>query len=182
MSTEPHRMSNLQTDDLNPSDSAVQREIELVMLRRLGEQHGDWQPVAWRTIAAELGMSSVWQKTEPDAVWRTDSASLLLAEAYARVGDLKPGHRRKLAMDALKLLALRNALPDGTDVRCLLIVPEELKVRLQGDGWFPVALHLAAEIVPVTLLDDERKRLLDASSLQGQGQSRTRRRGKVGAE
>lgn len=175
-------MNNPPTDDPDPSDSAVQREIELVMLRRLGEQHRDWRPVTWRTIAAELGLSLVWQKTEPDAVWRTDSGGLLVAESYARVGDLKPGHRRKLAMDALKLLALRNALPDGSHVRCLLVVPEELKARLEGDGWFPVALHLAAEIVPVTLLDEERKRLGDASSLQAQGQSRTRRPWKVGAE
>lgn len=157
----------------DPSDSAVQRETERVMLNRLGEQHGDWQRVNWRALAAELGLASMWQKTEPDAVWKKDS-EVIIAECYSHIGRMKPGHRRKLAMDALKLLALKSAL-EGTFVRCILVVPTELKDELNGDGWFPAALRLTAEVTPVNLLESERKKLITASALQSQGQARTKR-------
>jgi hypothetical protein len=81
-------------------------------------------------------------------------------------------------MDALKLLALRHALPDGLRVRFLLVVPEELTGRLDGNGWFSVAIRLAAEIIPVALMVDEKRRLSEATARQAQGQSRTARPGK----
>lgn len=166
-------MNILKSINSDPSDSAVQRETERVMLNRLGEQHHEWQRVNWKTLAAELGLASMWQKTEPDAVWKTDS-EVIIAECYSHVGQMKPGHRRKLAMDALKLLALRSAL-EGNFVRCLLVVPKELIGELAGDGWFPAALRLATEIVPVNLLEGEKNRLINTSTLQAQGQARTKR-------
>ncbi len=175
MSSSHGSTNKRQTHGHDPSDSEVQRELEFVMLRRLGEQYPDWRRVTWKTVAAELGLSAVWQKAEPDAVWKTDSGEVIVAESNARIGELKAGQQRKLAMDALKLLALRDAFPDGSRLRCLLVVPREQKIRLEGDGWFPVALHLAAEIVPVPLLGGERKRLKNASRLQAQGQARTKR-------
>src|SRR5262245_42074892 len=98
----------LQMTNSDPSDSAVQREIELAMLDRLGKLHPDWQRVTWMTEATELGLTLVWQKSQPDAIWKTGSDQIIVAECYARIGELKAGHRRKLAMDALKLLALRH--------------------------------------------------------------------------
>ena len=161
----------------DPSDSAVQRDIELKMLQRLVEQHPDWQRVTWKTLSAELGLSPIWKKAKPDAVWKNNSNRIIIAECYARVGELKVGHLRKLAMDAIKLLALRDALK-GYSVQCLLVVPEELKGKLTSDGWFPAALHLVAEIVSVDLQEDERKELVAASTRQAQGQARTKRAGK----
>ncbi len=167
----------LQRTDSHLSDSAVQRKIELTMLDRISQKNPDWQRVTWKTLAAELSLPPVWQNAKPDAVWRTSSHKVIVAECYARVGELKAGHRRKLAMDALKLLALRDALEENA-VRCLLVVPEELKGKLAGDGWFPAALHLVAEIVSVDLKEDERKELVAASTRQAQGQARTKRAGK----
>lgn len=157
----------------DPSDSAAQREIESVMLIRLEEQHPDWHRVIWKAVALELGLSSVWQKAAPDAVWETESGEIIIAESYARVGELKPGHRRKLAMDALKLLAIKQTLPEGKNVRYILIVPEELTGKLNGDCWFSAALRVSAEIVPVTLLENEKQKLSDATNLQAHGQART---------
>jgi hypothetical protein len=168
----------LQRTNPDPSDSAVQREIELEMLHRLGEKHPDWRRISWKRLAADLGLTQVWQEAEPDAVWKTDSGQVILAECYSRVGDLKTGHRRKLAMDTLKLTAIRNALADDNHVRCLLVVPKELKDRLAGDGWFPAALRLTTDIVPVDLLEDEKRRLVTASTRQAQGQAHTKRVGK----
>jgi len=171
-------MINLpQRPNSNPSDSAVQRGIELKMLQRLVEKHPDWQRVTWKTLASELSLSPIWQKAKPDAVWKNHCNRIIIAECYSRVGELKAGHLRKLAMDAIKLLALRDALK-GYSVDCLLVVPEELKSKLTSDGWFPAALHLVAEIVSVDLQEDERKELVAASTRQAQGQARTKRDGK----
>ena len=167
----------IQQTDTDPSDSKVQREIELAILDRLSNHHDDWQRVDWKTLAIELRLAPVWRKTEPDAVWKTNSHEIIIAECYARVGALAAGHRRKLAMDTLKLLSLRKAL-EGNNVRCLMVVPEELGRELAGDGWFPTALRLNTEIIPIGLLEHEKKRLAAASKLQAEGQARTRRDGK----
>jgi hypothetical protein len=171
-------MNMLQMADPDPGDSAVQHEVELAMLDRLGELHPDWQRVIWKSEAADLGLSSIWQNAQPDATWKTSSDKIIIVECYARVGELKAGHRRKLALDALKLLALRHSLPNVQHIRFILVVPEELKSQLQGDGWFPIAIRLAAEVFPVALLEDERRRLNEATALQAKGQARVRRVGK----
>lgn len=182
MRVQPRGMNAPEMDDSHPSDSAVQRDIATAVLDRLGELNPGWKLVDWKTTSAELGLAPLWQKAKPDAVWMTDLHEIVVAECYLRVDELKPGHRRKLAMDALKLLALNHSLPAGSHVRFLLVVPEELVDRLKGGSWFPVALRLAAEIVPMALLDSERQKLGDAAKLQAQGQARTKRVGKGRAE
>jgi hypothetical protein len=168
------RMSK--TGGRDPSDSAVQREIEFIMLSLLSEQHPEWRRINWNTARIEISIPMVWRNTKPDGVWKADSGEIIIAEAYARLGALKSGHRRKVAMDALKLLALRESIPveKRKFVRCLLVVPEELKARLEGNGWFPFALHLAGEVVPVALSRGDRERLGTACGLQGLGQARNR--------
>jgi len=167
--------------DLHPSDSAVQREIESVLLQRFGDRNPSWVRVEWRQAASALGLAPVWAKAEPDAVWRTDNDDIAIAEAYSRVGILNEGQKRKLAKDALKLLALQHALPAGKRLKCFLLVPDELVPRLNGDGWFPLALRVAADIVSVPLTEAERQQLLTASDQQALGQSRTRSVKKAGA-
>lgn len=163
--------------DPDPSDSAAQRDIEIKMLERLVEQHPDWQRVNWKTLSAELGLAPVWQKAEPDAVWETGS-EIIIAECYSRIGALSAGHYRKLAMDALKLIAIRDAIRHVPHVRCLLVVPRELADRLKGDGWFPSALRLASDVIPVDLLESEKTVIENACARQAQGQARTKRVGK----
>ena len=158
------------------SDSVAQREIEISMLQRLTEKHPDWLRLDWATTAVELTLPLVWQKAKPDAVWKVvrDASrgdELIICECYARIGKIKAGHRRKLAIDALKLVALRQSLPIGPRVRWLIVVPEELYVQLQSGGWFTEALRLV-EIVPVALTDIERRKLSKATDRQAEGQSR----------
>ncbi len=161
--------------DHDPSDSAVQQKIEQAMLAYLHETQPDWHLAEWVSVAIELGLPQVWQQAKPDAVWRLDNGGVVVAECYARIGALKPGHRRKLAMDAFKLLSLRNAVSTPNLLRCLLIVPEELQRQLQGKGWLPLAIHQAAEVVTVKLTDDQCQQLREAVERQGTGQARTRK-------
>lgn len=169
------------SSDRHPSDSAVQRAIESVLLQRFGDRHPSWRRIEWRSTASELGLASVWAKAEPDAVWRTEDGDIAVAEAYSRIGVLNEGQKRKLAKDALKLMALQHAIPSGKRSRCMLLVPDELVARLEGDGWFPHALRVAAEIVSVPLTDSEREHLLAASDQQALGQARTRSVWKAGS-
>ena len=157
------------------SNSLEQREIETSMLQRLTEQHPDWLRVDWVTTAKDLALPLVWQNAKPDAVWKVLDAlhrdELIICECYARIGKLKPGHRRKLAMDAFKLVALKHFLPSESQIRWLLVVPEELSVQLQTGSWFSEALRLI-EVVPVKLTDIERRKLSEATDRQAQGQAR----------
>ena len=110
--------------------------------------------------------------TEP----RLQDDHLIVAESYSRIGELNAGHRRKIAMDALKLLSLKHTLADKRRVRYLIVVPDELSKRLSNlEGWFPTALDIAAEVVSVALLPSERKKLVGASARQAQGQARMKR-------
>ena len=156
--------------DLHPSDSRVQNEIAVAMLDRLGKQQGDWRRLEWKAAAAELSLPPVWRKANPDSVWKRGS-EFLVVECYARIGELKSGHRRKLAMDVLKLVALVKAVPEPHRAVGLLVVPTELHERLKGEGWFIEALRLV-EIIPIALLDDERTKLKKAASRQADGQAR----------
>lgn len=163
------------TPGRHPSDSAVQRAIEVAMLKRLEASHPEWVRVDWSTTSKELGLPLVWQQAQPDAVWHSGPGQLVVAECYCRIGVLEAGHRRKLALDALKLVTMRGQTPDPSRLRCLLVVPEELAGRLAGEGWFSVAIQASAELVPVVLSDDERGRLFEATRLQAAGQARSPR-------
>ena len=174
MSAAAHDTDDVVSAERHPSDSAVQRAIELVMLERFTDRQPSWRRAAWSSVARELGLAPVWMKAEPDAVWKTEEGDVVVAEAYSRVGVLNEGQKRKLAKDALKLFAIRHALPAGQHVRSLLLVPDELVARLNGEGWFPLALRTAAEIVSVPLTEAERTLLQDASAQQAEGQARTR--------
>ncbi len=167
--------STLPLEQRYPLVDQAALEIEAALLRQLQERHPTWVPAPWWEVADELGLPATWRHARPDGVWR-DGAMLVVAECYARIGALKSGHRRKLALDALKLMALRpHVASAGREMRGLIVVPAELAAHLEGDGWLPEALRLAAEITPVELTAEERQRLEVAVARQGQGQARTRR-------
>src|SRR5579863_9965965 len=153
-------MAAIRDIESDPSDSTAQREIEQVMLRRLAEQHPDWHSQSWKNAAAKLDLSAAWLEAKPDAVWKTRD-TILVGECYARIGKLKSGHRRKLALDALKLIALRHQLEPKFKVRLVLVVTEEVATQLACRGWLAEALRMV-EIVSVRLTGPERE-VLDAA-------------------
>jgi hypothetical protein len=173
------RLSSLSpTMETHPSDSAAQRKVELAMLHRLEKQHPGWQRSDWKVTATKLALPAVWREIQPDAVWRTTAVTsgqeeIIVAECFAHIGKLKQGQLRKLAMDALKLLALRQQCSDATLMRCAIVVPEELRKALQMGGWLRAAIRISGEVMPVVLTNDERKQLADATRLQADGQARS---------
>jgi hypothetical protein len=163
-------MSSSETHD--PSDSSTQRTLEGVMLRIVEDRHPGWRPVSWNSLSIELGLPQAWRKAKPDAVWRESDGGIVIAECYARIDPLKSGHCRKLAMDALKTLTLRNVIKQPEQLLCLLIVPEELEKQLQADSWLSMAIRQAMEVVTVSLTEEQRQSLREAVRRQGAGQAR----------
>lgn len=158
------------------SDSTAQRTIERVMLDHMQAAHPEWRPATWKEIAVILGLAPVWKQAQPDAVWESADGTIIIAECYARVKRLLAGNERKLALDALKLLSLRNAAPEPQQLRCLLIVTAEVEHELQKNGWLQAAIRQAVEVVGVALAEVHRRALDEAVSRQSSGQARLRRR------
>jgi hypothetical protein len=157
------------------SDSTVQAEIEVEILANLQVQHPDWQLLTWREVATELRLPAVWQNAKPDAVWEDSDGVIIIAECYARAGELKAGHRRKLAMDILKLISLRGEIGDRKPLRLLMVVPEDLGKHLENNDWLSVVIRKELELIRVTLSNEQHQSLREAVRRQAEGQARRKR-------
>lgn len=83
------------------SDSKIQRDAEAVILKAVG---------------AELGTVLAPRRVDlTSGAWvRVDGASAdlgVFAEAFAHVGPMKAGQKRKVALDVLKLITLQRSHP-----------------------------------------------------------------------
>ena len=151
------------------SNSTVQVNIEQVMLSYVLEQNPDWQVITWTDLSAGRELAA---KVKPDAVWRDLEGVIIIAECYARIGKLKPGHRRKIATDILKLISLRDEFAIDNSLKLLLVVPEELGIQLEGDDWLSmVVCREKITLFKVPLSEVQRQTLLEAVKRQGEGQA-----------
>jgi hypothetical protein len=85
------------------SSSALQGKVERSMLDRLEKDLG--VPLEAKRVDYEGGAYF-----EVDGV---DPECSVFIEVFARIGTLKPGQKRKVGTDTLKLLALRSQHPDS---------------------------------------------------------------------
>lgn len=154
----------------HPSDSRVQREIEEEILSDLEKLNPYWQNVDLSKLPAGRELA---RKVKPDAVWRDEKGIIVIAECYVCVGKLKPGHRRKIATDILKLISLKDEFGKDDSTRLLLVVPEELGNQLEDNDWLSVIISKKIELVKVHLNDEQHQRLIVAVKHQGEGQAHT---------
>ena len=84
------------------SSSTVEAEAELIMLKHLGKDEG--------VELKETGIAYNGAKMLIDGV---DSDRTIFVEAFARMGRLKDGQQKKVAIDALKFVALKTENPDA---------------------------------------------------------------------
>ena len=152
----------------HPSNSMVQIKIEKDMLSYVMEQNPSWQKISWTDLSAGRELAA---KVKPDAVWRDLEGVIIIAECYARIGKLKPGHRRKIATDILKLISLRDEFAKDNPPKLFLVIPQELGFQLEGDDWLSMVVRNEIELFKVPLSDDQRQTLLEAVKRQGEGQS-----------
>jgi hypothetical protein len=150
------------------SNSKVQRDIEKEMLAYLQRQHADWQKVDWLNLSIGREFAV---KVKPDGVWCDPESGIIIAECYARIGKLKPGHRRKIATDILKLISLKDEFGDDNSPFLLLVVPEELGSQLEGSDWLSIVIRKTIRLIKVPLTDEQRHNLSHAVKRQGEGQA-----------
>lgn len=153
------------------SDSKVQSDIELQMCSALENLHPDWHQVDWNDLSVGLEFAA---KVKPDAVWCDENGRIPISECYARIGKLKPGHRRKIALDILKLISLREEFSKIDPPRLLLVVPDELGLQLEGNDWLSLVVSKQTQLTKVSLSDEQCQRLREAVRHQGEGQARRR--------
>jgi hypothetical protein len=112
------------------SDSAVQRDAEHIIRDRLAEDLG--VKLVPTTIHLKAGA--------PVQVDAATSDGSVLAEIFARQGELKGGQQKKVAIDALKLITIREERPG---VRLIIAFADEAAAAYAtGGGWVAQALKL----------------------------------------
>lgn len=137
------------------SDSLVQRRAEEVIRGLLAERlNVDLAP---RTIRLKAGAPVQVDAASPD--------DRLLAEIFARQGTLKGGQQKKVAIDTLKLITVRQERP-GTEL-VLCFADPAAAAYATGAGWLAQALRtwqVQVEIVDIS--QDLRDQILAAQSTQ----------------
>lgn len=137
------------------SSSLVQREAELEIVTRVGNQLG--VDLAKRRVTYHDSVM------EPDGVAPDDS---VFVEVFARIGPFKSGQLRKVATDALKLIALQDSHPTATFV--LAFADQAAADSLAGWQLAVLERHGIQRIV-VTLPAALRQKLLAAQASQRLG-------------
>ena len=111
------------------SDSAVQRKAEAIIRDRLAEHLG--MPLEPREIKLAAGAS-----VHVDAV---SADGTVLAEIFARQGELKGGQQKKVAIDTLKLITIRRERSEAK--LYITFADQEASRYATGGGWVAQALR-----------------------------------------
>lgn len=122
------------------SDSAVQRKAEAIIRDRLAEHLG--MPLEPREIKLAAGGATV----HVDAV---SADGTVLAEIFARQGELKGGQQKKVAIDTLKLITIRRERSEAK--LYIAFADQDASLYATGGGW--VAQALRSWKVEVVVID-----------------------------
>lgn len=147
----------------DPADSAVQRELEPVVLARLAAELGGLRLERNRALAVGEG-----QTVRPDGWITRPGARPHAVEVYVSLGAPKPAQQSKLCKDLLKLALLAREhieQPEGM----ILVTSEGAETWLRK-GWVGQALRsfgVSVRLVDLTL--EERTRLEAARAGQARG-------------
>lgn len=128
-----------QTITPHPSDSRewlnAEPEIRTAFEKHLGRRVGSLQS---RVLPLVDGDEKV--VVDVDAV---SDDNLMFAEIFARVGKLKPGQRKKVAQDVLKLVTLLRdpaRFPGAT--AHLVFIDNDARQSISNDSWLGQAIRL----------------------------------------
>lgn len=114
----------------HPSDSGTQRAAEHELIRAMSRQ-----------INIELTPQSI--RVAESATVQIDGYNaneLVACEAFARIGKMNAGQRRKLGNDILKLLLLERHL--GTSIRKIIVLAgDDALASLSGKSWQAAAVR-----------------------------------------
>lgn len=137
------------------SSSLVQQEVEREIVELVARKLDT--PLEKRRISFGV------EKMEIDGVTPDERT---FVEAFARIGPLKPGQRRKVGTDALKLVALRDIYPEARFVLAFADQAAADSVK----GWQAAVLkHFGIEVEVVDLPAKLRRKVLATQAHQKMG-------------
>lgn len=138
------------------SDSTVQRLAEAAILEAFARQREETLVEPVPTIS--LGTT----RLHPDAVTLRER---YVVEAFARQGALKPGQKKKVAQDILKLALLRQT-EGWTDAKPVIAFADEAALA-SVTGWLrEAAAQFKVELVCVEIDEDLREGIRHAQARQ----------------
>lgn len=155
MTTEPGAALDQPATPPHKSTSTVQAEVEVHMLTTLSGELGkqlEKRPIAYHGAKMEI-----------DGV---DASETVFVEAFAHIGTFKSGHRRKVATDILKFVALQADRPKARFV--LAFADEAAKTSVVG--WVrAVADHHGIELTVIEVPEEMKEKLAAAQVDQRAG-------------
>ncbi len=160
-------------------DSSYQLELQYILQIKVQSDHPEWTMLNWHDTIGELGLPPVWGKAIPDAIWQDEKQNYVIAECTVHIGKLKPGQRRKLALDTFKLISIKNASVIPDRIRLLLIIPEDINRVLKNSGWLYEAINKSVEITSIEMNDEQRQKLQSVINRQADNQARMAKQNKA---
>jgi hypothetical protein len=137
----------------SPADASVQQAVEPLIVKDIGSQ-----------LRVELKGPARFDlpggsHVDVDAAQGSGTDAKVLVEAYAACGKLEAGRRRKVAVDALKLLSVRQSGACHPDARLIIAVADD-EARDSIQGWLRGALEaFDVEVVAADLPEQVRDAL-----------------------
>lgn len=136
------------------SNSEVQRRAEVIIRERLAERLG--VRLSPKVVVLAAGAAVHVDAVSPDGG--------VLAEIFARQGELKAGQQKKVAIDTLKLITIRRERPNATLV--IAFADNEASTYATGDGWVAQALRTWGVNVEVVEIPEEMRSEIRAAQKQ----------------
>lgn len=143
-------MTQVPPTEEHPSSAKLHREVELVMLKRLGKELG--VALGKKRMPYEDGVMEI-DGVDPD--------EMVFVEVFARIGVLKSGQKRKVGTDALKFVALK---PEHPKARFILAFADQAAAGSVVGWQRAVQDRHGIERVVVKLPQNLKKRLLEAQA------------------
>jgi hypothetical protein len=136
-------------------DSVVQRRAEGVIRERLAER------LRVRLEPKEIELAA----GAPVHVDAVSPDGQVLAEIFARQGELKPGQQKKVAIDTLKLITVRCERPGATLL--VAFADKQASKFATGCGWSAQALRTwGVQVEVVDISQELRDEILAAQTSQ----------------
>jgi hypothetical protein len=150
------------------SVAKTQSDLQKTMIDRWLETQ-EMESSDWATACKILKLPDIWKKAQPDGVF-FDGKRFVVVESYARIADLKSGQRRKIAMDAFKLISIKLTLKTPEKISCCIILPTDLEEAVHPTkSWLGAALnHPDLKIHYVVLTGAEKKELRECASMNAE--------------
>ena len=140
----------------HPSDSSAQRKAEQELIQGLSTR------IQVQLKAEHLNVGS----RVPIQIDGFSLEHRVLAEAFARIGDLKPAQTQKVLSDILKMLFIEKF--QGGSWRKILVFADDITARtIKSSSWVAKAVTaFGIEVEIVSLSKPTRENILQAQELQ----------------